>query len=332
MAGVALDVASPSTNGTRHRLLEYPNVLLLPHIGGATIETLANGGRMAAEEIERFASGLAHAQRRQSSSAQGRRHSVTYVLAIDLGTGSCRAIVFDAIGAQAGLGQREWSHAAIPGVPGSQVFDTDNGWRLVCDCIHDALAAAGLTGGDIAAVSSTSMREGMVLYDESGREIWACPNVDSRAGVEATALVRNGGARRIFERGGDWVSITSPARFLWIAEHEPEILPLHRPRGHAQRLGADTADRPVCDRPIVRIGAPACSTSPAGTGRGSPSRSSACRHDVMPEVLEPGTVMGEVSDAAALAHGARRGYAGRGRGRRHPASAWSASARRGPVG
>ena len=34
------------------------------------------------------------------------------------------------------------------------------------------------------------MREGMVLYDADGREIWACPNVDSRASVEATTAVR----------------------------------------------------------------------------------------------------------------------------------------------
>ena len=27
----------------------------------------------------------------------------------------------------------------------------------------------------------TSMREGIVIYDAAGREIWACPNVDSRA-------------------------------------------------------------------------------------------------------------------------------------------------------
>jgi D-3-phosphoglycerate dehydrogenase len=57
LAGAALDVASPSPNGTRHRLLAHPNVVLLPHIGGATTETLANGGHMAVAEIERFASG-----------------------------------------------------------------------------------------------------------------------------------------------------------------------------------------------------------------------------------------------------------------------------------
>ena len=40
-----------------------------------------------------------------------------HLLAIDLGTGSCRAIVFDEDGRQAGIGQREWTHPAVPGVP-----------------------------------------------------------------------------------------------------------------------------------------------------------------------------------------------------------------------
>jgi D-3-phosphoglycerate dehydrogenase / 2-oxoglutarate reductase len=57
LGGVALDVASPTVEDRPHPLLRFPNVLLLPHVGGATFETLANGGRMAAAEIERFASG-----------------------------------------------------------------------------------------------------------------------------------------------------------------------------------------------------------------------------------------------------------------------------------
>jgi autoinducer 2 (AI-2) kinase len=124
-----------------------------------------------------------------------------HTLAIDLGTGSCRAIVFDEDGRQVAVGQREWRHAALPGYPGSQVFDTSNGWRLICECIREAIVTSGLASGEIAAVSSTSMREGMVLYDSAGREIWACPNVDARAGDEADDLVRSGAARRIFERG-----------------------------------------------------------------------------------------------------------------------------------
>jgi D-3-phosphoglycerate dehydrogenase len=57
LAGAGLDIASPSPAGSRHRLLASPNVILLPHVGGATVETLANGGRLAAAEIERLASG-----------------------------------------------------------------------------------------------------------------------------------------------------------------------------------------------------------------------------------------------------------------------------------
>jgi phosphoglycerate dehydrogenase-like enzyme len=57
LGGVALDVASPTVEAHPHPLLRHRNVLLLPHVGGATFETLANGGRMAAAEIERFAAG-----------------------------------------------------------------------------------------------------------------------------------------------------------------------------------------------------------------------------------------------------------------------------------
>jgi phosphoglycerate dehydrogenase-like enzyme len=57
LGGAVLDLASPTPAGQPHRLMAFPTVLLLPHIGGATMETLANGGRMAAAEIERFAAG-----------------------------------------------------------------------------------------------------------------------------------------------------------------------------------------------------------------------------------------------------------------------------------
>ncbi len=57
LAGVALDVSSPSPASGRHPLLEHPNAIVTAHIGGATFETLLHGGEMAVEEIERFAAG-----------------------------------------------------------------------------------------------------------------------------------------------------------------------------------------------------------------------------------------------------------------------------------
>jgi len=57
LAGFAADLLSPSPATGRHPLLAYPNVIVTPHIGGATSETLLHGGEMAAAEIGRFMRG-----------------------------------------------------------------------------------------------------------------------------------------------------------------------------------------------------------------------------------------------------------------------------------
>jgi D-3-phosphoglycerate dehydrogenase / 2-oxoglutarate reductase len=57
VAGAALDVVTASPGTGRHALLAFPNVVIVPHIGGATWETLRHGGEMAAAEIERFVAG-----------------------------------------------------------------------------------------------------------------------------------------------------------------------------------------------------------------------------------------------------------------------------------
>lgn len=57
LAGLAVDLISPSPAIGRHPLLGHPNVIVTTHIGGATYETLRHGGEMAAAEIERFLRG-----------------------------------------------------------------------------------------------------------------------------------------------------------------------------------------------------------------------------------------------------------------------------------
>ena len=144
-------------------------------------------------------------------------------MAIDAGTGSCRASVFDREGRQASIAQHEWSHRPLPGAPGSQVFETGRNWKLISHCVRDALFAGSIEPSQIKAVSASSMREGMVLYDARGKEVWACPNVDSRAAEEARLMVEDGSAEKIFAESGDWVSITAPPRFLWIKKNRPDI-------------------------------------------------------------------------------------------------------------
>ena len=56
LAGAALDVVHPSEPG-RHRLLRHGNVVMTPHLGGATRETLLQGAEMVAAEILRFSAG-----------------------------------------------------------------------------------------------------------------------------------------------------------------------------------------------------------------------------------------------------------------------------------
>jgi autoinducer-2 kinase len=228
------------------------------------------------------------------------------LLAIDAGTGSCRAVLFGADGTQVAMGQREYSHPELPGAPGSQVFDTETNWRLICECVREALATAGASPDAIRAVSATSMREGMVLYDARGREIWACPNVDSRAGEEAGELVRSGAAQEIYDRSGDWVAITAPARFLWIAAHEPDVFAAV---AHVGMLG---------DWILTRLSGAFVTDPSLGSSSGmfdlaerdwSDRILEICGLDrsVFPPVVEPGTAVGGVTAQAAAETGLREG-------------------------
>jgi D-3-phosphoglycerate dehydrogenase / 2-oxoglutarate reductase len=57
LAGAALDVVRPRAVAGPHPLLRHTNVVITPHIGGATHETLLRGVTMVAEEVRRFAAG-----------------------------------------------------------------------------------------------------------------------------------------------------------------------------------------------------------------------------------------------------------------------------------
>ena len=88
-----------------------------------------------------------------------------YLMAVDAGTGSVRAVLFDTEGNQLGCVQQEWTHAEDPRFPGSMDFDWVHNWELASGCIKGVLAETGIDPKDVAAVSTTCMREGIVLYD-----------------------------------------------------------------------------------------------------------------------------------------------------------------------
>jgi len=229
-----------------------------------------------------------------------------YLLAIDAGTGSCRAVLFTDTGEQVAAAVREWTHREPPDAPGGQDFDVAAGWQLICACIAEALHGAGASGADVAAVSATSMREGIVIYDRAGRELWACPNVDSRSAAEARDLIAEGAAGKIYAEAGDWVSITTPARLRWLAKHRPGLLESAGSLGMLSdwiiyRLSGAQVTEPSCGSSSGMFtlaqrtwspAIPALSGLPAG---------------VLPPVVDPGTVVGEVTAAAAGQTGLRAG-------------------------
>jgi autoinducer 2 (AI-2) kinase len=228
------------------------------------------------------------------------------LLAIDAGTGSARAVLFTPDGAVVATGQREYSHRPLDGVPGSHVFDTAANWALICACIRQALAGSGADPSSVRAVSATSMREGMVLYDASGAEIWACPNVDGRAGTESAELIARGEAQEIFDRAGDWVSITAPPRWLWIARNEPDIFAATR---HVTMLGDWILQR----LSGVFVTDPSLGSSSAMFDLAERDWSGrileicGVRREIFPEVVDSGTVIGGVTARAAAETGLREG-------------------------
>ncbi|MGH2785558.1 MAG: autoinducer-2 kinase [Actinomycetota bacterium] len=221
-----------------------------------------------------------------------------YLLAIDAGTGSCRAILFDPALNQVAVAAEEWSHTEIPGVPGSQRFETDENWKRISRCIRSVLGTSGVDKSEIRAIAATSMREGVVLYDGQGREVWACPNADARAGQQAGELVRSGGAKRIYELAGDWVSITTPARLMWLRENEPEIFRSVRHMGMISdwinyRLSGEFCTEPTAGSSTAMFDLTSRTWSPEILGLVD------LDPGVVPPVVPPSTVIGKVSDAAA---------------------------------
>ncbi|MBF2715279.1 glycerol kinase GlpK [Agrobacterium vitis] len=125
-----------------------------------------------------------------------------FVLAIDQGTTSSRAIVFDGAMRIVGTGQKEFSQ--IFPQSGWVEHDPEAIWDSVVSSIHDALARARITAGDLAAIGITNQRETVVVWDkDTGKPIhnaivWQDRRTSAfcetlkRDGLEATFTTKTG--------------------------------------------------------------------------------------------------------------------------------------------
>jgi len=148
-----------------------------------------------------------------------------YLMAIDAGTGSIRAIIFDTLGNQISVSQKEWSHKEEKNIPNSMSFDFKKNWKLTVSCIKSAIKKAKIDPKNILALSATSMREGIVLYDKNGKELWAVANVDSRASKEVKYLKTQykGIEEKFYKTSGQTFALGAIPRILWLKNNNPKL-------------------------------------------------------------------------------------------------------------
>jgi glycerol kinase len=91
-----------------------------------------------------------------------------YVLAIDQGTTSSRAIVFNHDSATVGEAQREFTQHYPR--PGWVEHDANEIWDVTLGVMREALEDAGVSPGDIAAIGITNQRETVVMWDKETGE------------------------------------------------------------------------------------------------------------------------------------------------------------------
>jgi glycerol kinase len=94
----------------------------------------------------------------------------SHILAIDQGTTSTRAMLFDAAGTPRGTAQRELTQSYPK--PGWVEHDPEEIWRAVVATSREVLAGAGLTAGDLAGIGIANQRETAIVWERaSGRPI-----------------------------------------------------------------------------------------------------------------------------------------------------------------
>ena len=147
--------------------------------------------------------------------------SADHVIAIDQGTTSSRAIIFDRHGRPVALGQKE--HEQLMPEPGWVEHDAMEIWRNVQEVIGVALGRAGITRHEIAAVGITNQRETTVVWDRHTGEpihpaiVWQ----DTRT-QEIIDRVADGSPDRFSELTGlPLATYFSASKISWILDRVP---------------------------------------------------------------------------------------------------------------
>ena len=101
-----------------------------------------------------------------------------YIMALDLGTTSCRCIIFDKNGRICSAAQKEFTQYFLQ--PGWVEHDAEEIWATQTGLMYEAMSKIDITINEIAGIGITNQRETTVLWDkETGRPVhkaivWQC--------------------------------------------------------------------------------------------------------------------------------------------------------------
>ena len=223
-----------------------------------------------------------------------------YFLTIDAGTGSGRAVIFDTRGKQISIAQQEWTHLCEDNIANSMGFDYTANWKILQECIKSAIFKAGIKASSIKAVTATSMREGIVLYDKDSKELFAVANVDARADKEVAILKQrfpqSEGA--FYKESGQTYALGALPRLLWLKENRPHL--------YEKTVSINM----ISDWVLTKLsGVIASEPSNAGTSgifslekrqwQPNMAKKVGLKDDIFPPVYESGTIIGEVTRKAS---------------------------------
>ncbi|WP_090044600.1 glycerol kinase GlpK [Limnohabitans sp. 2KL-27] len=162
-----------------------------------------------------------------------------YILSLDQGTTSSRAVVFDRRGQAVAMAQREFGQS-FPR-PGWVEHDAREIWQTQYRVMQDAMAQAGIGGGQLRAVGITNQRETTVLWDRRTGEPVAPAIVwqDRRTAAQCDALRAAGHADAIARKTGLVLdAYFSGTKLAWLLDHVPGA----RARAERGELAFGTVD------------------------------------------------------------------------------------------
>lgn len=150
--------------------------------------------------------------------------SARYVLALDEGTTSCRAIVFSHAGEIQSLAQQEIRQ--IYPQPGSVEHDPEEIWTRQLDVARQALRQAQINADQVAAIGITNQRETTVLWERSsGRPIGNAIVWQSRVSAPICERMKADGLEPIFREKTGLVldAYFSGTKIRHLLDHQPGL-------------------------------------------------------------------------------------------------------------